>query len=290
MPIQHIENNEIASSVREKLNNSIDQVNSLGEDIKNVRYTNDVPTPTDIGGIKKGTTFDNLTIGQILDDLLYPYTVPTVELVTSPDPKVLREYGDSISQLTLTTVISKGSSSNLTATFKRGEEVIGTLPTSGFNVTFTYKPNLPLNEDATFTVELFDEKSTAVSKEVFYDFAYPYYCGISNTDSVDEATIKASTKVLQLKDNVNPRFTCANAHPFFAFPPDWGNVIAIYDTNKFNITDSFNQSKVSITTNDGKATEYNCYTLKTATTINDYTIYATFKPEGVLSCVKAVPI
>lgn len=42
-----------------------------------VFYTNLTPVPQTLGGIESGTTFDNVPITEVLDQLLYPYQLPS---------------------------------------------------------------------------------------------------------------------------------------------------------------------------------------------------------------------
>jgi hypothetical protein len=39
-------------------------------------YTNLMPVPTTLGGVEAGTTFDNVPINEVLNNLLYPYQAP----------------------------------------------------------------------------------------------------------------------------------------------------------------------------------------------------------------------
>ena len=45
-------------------------------------YTNANPVPLTVGGIASGTTFDNVSINEVLDMLLYPYQTPTFSSFT----------------------------------------------------------------------------------------------------------------------------------------------------------------------------------------------------------------
>lgn len=79
-----------------KMGNGVDLWTDLPYYGADVRYSNSTPTPDPVGGIPAGSTFHNLTMQQMWDDLLYPYQYPyftafDISGVSSP-----REVGDKI--------------------------------------------------------------------------------------------------------------------------------------------------------------------------------------------------
>lgn len=60
-------------------------------------YTNTNPVPQTIGGIQQGETFNEATLSDMFDKLLYPYIAPSPSITGGQ----ILEYGDSISPRTL---------------------------------------------------------------------------------------------------------------------------------------------------------------------------------------------
>lgn len=67
----------------ERTGEVIEDVTPLTE-AESVLYTNPTPTVSAHGGIPAGSTFDNVSVKKMLDDILYPYTKPTVSLAATP--------------------------------------------------------------------------------------------------------------------------------------------------------------------------------------------------------------
>lgn len=67
------------------------------------RYDRDLPTPYSVGGVKSGSTFDDLTLQEVLDDIFYPSTeVSLTNLNIEPSPtgaedNLTIEVGDQVS-------------------------------------------------------------------------------------------------------------------------------------------------------------------------------------------------
>ena len=84
---------------------------------ENSKYTNSTPVPQAIGGIKKGDTFNNTPIKDILKNLLYPYVSFSASMTTNPSGGV-KEYGTSITISSVNVSITLGSESIKSITVK----------------------------------------------------------------------------------------------------------------------------------------------------------------------------
>ena len=85
----------------------LEDVNPL-TDAGCVSYSNDTPMVSAHGGIPAGTTFDNVPIKKVLDDILYPYTKPTISFAANPGGGI-KEKGAVLENVALTATITKKS-------------------------------------------------------------------------------------------------------------------------------------------------------------------------------------
>lgn len=110
------------------------------------------------GGIPAGTTFDNVPLQQVLDDILYPYTKPTISLAADPNGGV-REKGTSLSPINLTATIGKKSSNITAVDFYKGSENIGSIEApkaAGGTESHSYAG--PITADCQISAKVTDEK------------------------------------------------------------------------------------------------------------------------------------
>ena len=82
----------------------LEDVNPL-TDAGCVSYSNDTPMVSAHGGIPAGTTFDNVPIKKVLDDILYPYTKPTISFAANPGGGI-KEKGAVLENVALTATIT----------------------------------------------------------------------------------------------------------------------------------------------------------------------------------------
>ena len=109
--------------------------------------------------------------------------------------------------------------------------------------TATY--NTDISTDKTFTLSANDGKNN-VSKSVSYTFVYPYYVGVSSTDTLTETDIKALTKKVETKGSKTINYTTAQSYMVFAYPSSYGAISSVIDQNGFNVTSSFVRSTVTV--------------------------------------------
>ena len=74
-------------------------------------YTNLTPVPIKLGGVAAGTTFDNMSISDVLDMLLYPYLAPSFTSFTGISGPI--EVGNILDVGTVTLSWSTSNSSNI---------------------------------------------------------------------------------------------------------------------------------------------------------------------------------
>lgn len=136
-----------------------------------VYYSNLTPTTQTIGGITVGTTFSNVSMQTMWDNLLYPYVAPQGDLY----PDVTREYGSS-NAATLNWSAIKGSKNITSITFSFGSPVT---PTNVPVQTGTHTFNATTNVDTTFSMTISDvpNGTTTVTYESYFYWTNRRYCG-----------------------------------------------------------------------------------------------------------------
>ena len=230
---------------------------------KGTTYTNDIPTYVEHGGVGLGVTFQDKTIKEMFDMILYPYVEPIVSTsVLSPSNGGVFELGNTVT-ITKVRVTAQIKSNKLT----KIQVVHGTTnvasKTDGIENggTFDFNTSYPITNNATLTAKVTDDTQSIVSKNTgTFTFVYPIYHGALDSDSKPtESQIKALTKHIETKGTKTYSFTCDNERFVFAYPKSYGAISEIYDQNNFNVTDTFVQYTVPIVCLDGKSVEYYVY-------------------------------
>ena len=244
-----------------------------------VKYTNSTPMPTTVGGLEKGSTFDNLDYSVLLTRLLYPYIDPTISNVVITPATTILEKGNIFTlsriQFKITTPSLPGTES-LTYNFKNNNVVFNTIQST--NRTINASVVLSINSNSSISVEVIDSvnNKTKVFSLITYKFINPFYYGVINTsDTISQALIKAKTKLLQEKGTKTLKFTTNNQKMLFSYPKEYGSLRTIYDANNFNVINTFTRTEVSVTSNDGTVVPYYVY-INDASTVSNYNMQFVF--------------
>lgn len=143
--------------MNEETGEFIEDVTPLTE-AESVLYTNPTPTVSAHGGIPAGSTFENVSVKKMLDDILYPYTKPTVSLTANPAAAIM-EKGASVESIKLTANITKKSEDIKKVEFTKDGAVVGTIssPKAGGGAeTYTYAEAVKTNSQ--FKARVTDKK------------------------------------------------------------------------------------------------------------------------------------
>lgn len=240
---------------------------------ENTVYSNPTPTVTSLGGISQGTTFDNMPVSELLTNLLYPYIAPTITFSVSPIPQV-REFGNPITEVTLTARTTKKSKPITEVKFYRGSDIIETVaaPTAGGG-TETFKVTEPVTTNTSFKATVGDGQTVVTSSSMAFTFVYPMYVGDVPNPSPSQEQILAMEKVVTTKPASKAKsHTLTNARFCIAYPASYGNLKSILDANQFEIIDDFVKETKSITGLDGTPQDYNVYTFKNVVTMTGFTV------------------
>lgn len=236
------------------------------------RYNKNIPTYVEHGGIPIGTTFNNKTLQEMFDMILYPYVSPTVSAqVLTPGNGGTYEIGTLVS-VTKIRVNATIKSNNLTKIdIVEGSNIIAT-KTDGVSKggTFDFVLNIAVRTNKYFTAKVYDDTGAVVSKNTgTFTFVHPIYHGSLSTDKTPtQEEIKALTKHIESKGTKTYSFTANNQRFVFSYPKSYGTLSAIYDQNNFNVTSTFTIYTVPIQCLDGSTVDYYVYVSDKSTVTN----------------------
>ena len=240
-------------------------------------YNNDKPTPIDIGGIKKGTTFDNVDYATLFSRLLYPYIEPSISNISiTPNITIMEKgYTGTLTRCQFT-INSPSTDGALYYDFKINNTSIRSLNltnrTIDLTMSHTFKDNCTLSVTVTDN-ENNREKTFNLNN---YTFVYPFYYGsISENDIIDEDLIKSKTKIIQNKSDKILKFTTNNQKILFAYPKSYGKLNSIFDSNNFNILNTFTVNEINIIGLDEQSIPYYVYTNELSSVV-DYSMKFSF--------------
>lgn len=232
-----------------------------------------------VGGIKKGDKLDNMTFKEIITKLFYPYVASSgVRLTTNPAAGVF-EAGSTKSITDATVSWNAGSTQVKKAEVLVGGTVKGTAQVSAgtsINVTFDAPESLGAAGTTTFTARVTDGGASPISGgSASFQFVYPFYHGVLNSDTVDEAAVKGCIKDVSVKTNKTYSYDTAGAQKkcIIAFPANYGTIKSVIDPNGFENVDKFAKQTFTVTGLDQTAQSYNVY----VATLNVENMALTFK-------------
>ena len=234
-------------------------------------YTNVEPTISALGGIGVGNTFEEKTMQEMFDMLLYPYMSPSISLSTNPNGSV-REYGNNIGSIVLNANVTKKSNDIVKIEYyKNGSLIhINGMPSSESSID-NYTDSTGINNTTTYMAKVYDDKSSN-SNSVTHTYVYPIYIGNVDSLSSTETDIKSMTKLIKIKGNQSNSYTISSSRFCFAYPTSYGNLTSILDPNGFEMLSSFTKTTSNFTMLDGLSVGYNIYILNIPTTQSNFTV------------------
>ena len=247
-----------------------------------VSYVNNNKTVRDFRGIPAGTSFteaSETSVQDILDDILYPYTAPTINYITdnggnklTEDSTVYIERFSEVRPFYVNSSIVAGDKTSLDITLKIYDESTGTTTRNTSKVTVTpgstYNYQMDVSKltfDTKIQITVSDGTTTVVSPIVSYKFIYPVFVGYCELSEIMDETgvviddAKASNYFNTLIRNNSPYlekrlvpiqnikginlesvlYESTKLHPCILYPNTWNKVESIVDANEDDITGSF---------------------------------------------------
>jgi predicted nuclease with TOPRIM domain len=242
---------------------------SRGDVLEKWASQNSKTTTIEVGGIPEGSNLEGKTLYQILNMMLYPTDMQSIEITMNPARNVFEVGKDSsVTIKSLTAKVTVGGNpirnvklfidDKLKTTKTTDVENGGTFV---FDINETFFAEDTLNIEFRYKIRV--EDSTGIVREKYapsIHFYYPLYYGVLGSDiTIDTVTVDdiiSKFKLVSGKGNKTFPYTVNNQRMFFAYPKKYGLLRSIADTNGFEIIKSFDYKEISITIN---GTEYDYY-------------------------------
>ena len=257
---------EDGESLQEKLDNG-----TLGGGGSVTLNTTEL-TSRGVGGVPVGADLDGLTPLEIIDMIFYPYTEPTVSATGTPNGGIF-EIGDNKTITNVRVVVTKKSKKITKVEVFDGGVSLGLLDDATIENggTFDFPVSVEVaSVNKRLIASVTDEQGSEVTAETgAFTFISPYCVGVCAGDAtIDEALVTGLTKKVETKATKTISYTTVNQKMVFAYPASYGAISKIYDSNNFDVTNTFTKEVISITGLDGVAVEYNVYTNSTSSVTN----------------------
>lgn len=229
-------------------------------------YTNSNPTTMTVGGIPAGTTFDNESLSDIIESLLYPYVAFNFSSFTTTAASGTFEYGTAKSITAVKPTYTKGSK-DLTnmkvGTTSGGSNLYNSsVPNSGTSISLSTPLQLNGLSNQTIYTTITDG-TTTTTKSVTFSFPQYYYW--ANTSSTTAPGSLSAANVIRggsdADGDVSGVQTDNNSYLFF-FVPSGQNKSQIqqYAMSQWNNVDTISVGTVTFLTNTNQSvTTYKAY-------------------------------
>lgn len=273
--ITELKTNAVKQSSLDELDTKLTtSINNIEDELT---FTKETGTTVELGGIKKGTTFNDRKLIDIINDLLYPYVAFSITgLSLSPNNGGTFEKGSSITITGSTTLLNLGSEPIVKVSIfdgdtKLGEKIEGL---TGNNISIPI--DLTIFDYKTLKTEVEDKHGTKLSRNSgAFNFVYPFYYGSLKEGVLDGDSIKKLTKIVEGKWNKKFSYTHSNKCAVIAYPASYGNLKSMIDPNNFDITGTFTKHEVVITGLDKTEVKYFVYT-NSPSTLDNFAISFNF--------------
>lgn len=227
-------------------------------------YTNFTPTAVSIGGIPAGSTFDNMTMQEMWDALLYPYQTPVFSSFTSSMSTPI-EVGGTIPAGSVTFLWNTTNSSNIAAnSIKIDDITAGNTLASGLANTGTTAISISAITNVMATshqwkITATNTKGAFLSRTLNVYWQWKIYYGESALTDLIEADVEA-LRVGTLAANVSGNYSFnAGEYKWICYPTSFGLKTTFKDAStNFDVAMQPALTK-SITNSQGVSTNYYCH-------------------------------
>ena len=229
--------------------------------------------------------FDINGIRDAIDAIFnFQYVLPGANL-TSNVSTALRERGDAVTSMTLSSSVTRNSDPILDVTFYAGAinpgNIIGSTQTGDPNSgTRTQAWTGSFDNNFTFNVRVRDDGTsnggTPQNRDVSlsYSFVYPYYFGSAAPGRTPAQVAGLTKQIIGPQTSANRVFTFAVGDVFyFAYPASISALTSILDENGFQNIGNFTQRNEDITGLDGNPVPYRIYEFNNPAGISGTTNY-----------------
>lgn len=246
-------------------------------------YTNPLQMPADLGGLSKGTSFDNVNYIDLLNRLLYPYVKPSIQLDSNLASRYF-EIGDIYEgPIKFVARLTRGLNDFDQVDFLVNNSVASTILDMSSEPTYSMS-NLKTTTSVSSRIK--DKISNGqggqwVNSNSFnYYFVRPVYVGLTslspNNDNINEIINDQNTikKLVATGSTITYTSTIFDAKRYFILTPEGWNLSKILDSNGFDNTATFlnNWTVGNVTALDGNLVKYNIYYGNITSKNNSYTL------------------
>ena len=217
--------------------------NEINLNSYSLEFTDDRKSPIQIGNISYGSTFDRMSIADVLRKILYPYLPPicTIALANSSGYVEVGTYPNIILNYSIT---------------KRTKD---TLPTRLMNMIPSTHPRITnggqytaygtargvmiqpvLATTSIFTIKVNDGTSVNYATASVSGI-YPYFYGFTSSNTLTVGALSSMTKIVEPKGDKTYDLS-GSGNFFFAYDADYGPLASIYDDSNINIFATFSST------------------------------------------------
>lgn len=228
-------------------------------------YTNLTPTPTTVGGISAGSTFEAKDFSEMWDALLYPYQNPSFTSFTIVGFGT-KEVGDLYSAGSKTFNWSTSNSANVKVDSVKIEDITNgvllgdTLANDGSEALTTVEYRKLSAATHTWRISAQNTKDANFSRNFSISWQWRAWWGESALASLSESDVKA-LRATSLRSGANGDYAMsAGGYKYWAFPTSFGLKTTWKDIDTgFDVAMSASPQTISITNDFGITTDYYVY-------------------------------
>lgn len=237
--------------------------------------TSNIPVPVNIGGIKKGETFDNVHLLEIVKRLIYPYTSPKITF--SSNQPTLVEKGTQVASLNLSIKVEKIMYDIKSVQLYKNDQLLKTWtnvkPNFNEPVNISYNETNALSENTTYKIQVEDEEETT-QHSFKISFILPVFTGFCKNRVPETTDLQQANKILIKQSSFSAIFNTSGQRMMICYPQEWGELKNIKDVNQFDITNTFEKQTMSHTI---ASDSYNYYVYTSnLTSVKNFKVFFNF--------------
>jgi len=204
-------------------------------------------------------------------DELFVFTSVDPNVNLSLNPSSIREKGNTLASLTLTSMFTLGQNPSSTITsleFFRAGATLSSVP----NPTSpeVYAENNAVSDTTTFSVEIEDGEARTDTATATITFLYPLLYMVGAHSLTTAQIYAGGTKILSASENRTISYTTNSQTCYYAIPQTEGTFSSILDENSFETIGDWTRRDENITGLDTSAVAYYIYEFDNLTTQTDF--------------------
>ncbi len=211
------------------------RVNGYSLELSDDRYTS-----MDIGGIVKGTSFDNMAISEVLRSMIYSYLPPLCSITIDNKYAEVGTYPEPILNYSITkrTKPTTTSLHNMIPGFHdpitNNEQVTETGTSTGIVIS-------PIGATQTIFTIIVNDGSVSQSASTSIEGIYPYFYGFSDLNVITNSELRKLTKLVEYKSDKTVDIS-GKGNYYFIYDKNYGPISSIKDEYNNEYIDDFTYS------------------------------------------------